>query len=611
MIILGIHDGHNATATVLRDGKIVACASEERFSRIKNDSGYPSQAVDYVLQASGVRSEQLDAVAVVTKDHENPILYKIKRDTFFTIGDYIREMHEYWRPLLYENTETDFWERIWKEARFKKNNDLHNIDFIKATPKEKWGDEFLKERIGVVSNRLKVPLHKIHLIDHHTAHAYYAYCASPHVSTRKAVVVTADSWGDECNATISIVENGKLKEIHRTTMCILARIYRFMTLLLGMRPLEHEYKVMGLAPYAKGYIREPAYKIFKETLVVDGIDFKWNKKPTDLYFYFRDKFEGLRFDGIAGGLQLWIEEMICEWITNIMNYTKTEVLYYSGGLSMNVKANKIIADLPVLKDFYVPPSGSDESLAMGGAYKLAVDMGNETYPLKDAYLGFGLKDEISKVIQPFLQNRDYQVIESPDDELIAGLLVNGKVIARCVGNMEFGARALGNRSILCDPSKYENIKLINEKIKFRDFWMPFTPSILKERAQDYIVNTKGLKAYYMTVAFDSTLLAQRELKAAMHPYDYTIRPQIVTPEQNPEYYSLIKAFEKKTGIGALLNTSFNLHGKPIVCTARDAIDAFVKSGLDGLILPNFLIMKHTKDLSAPILQDTSHLTAAR
>lgn len=594
MLILGIHDGHNATAAVIKDGKIIACISEERFSRTKNEAGYPLRAVNHLLHTLDIQPQQLDAIALATKDQENPISFKIKSDTVFRVDDYRRLMHEYWRPLLYENTETDFWQRIWNEPRFKENNALYDIEFVKNTPKEKWREAFTNERIRFISDHLRILPDKIHLIDHHTAHAHYAYYASRHFEDQKAAVITADSWGDECNATISIVKDGKLKEINRTPMCMLARTYRFMTLLLGMKPLEDEYKVMGLAPYARDYIRNPVYQIFKETLVVDGIDFKWNKKPPDLYFYFREKLEGLRFDKIAGGLQLWLEEMLSEWITNIMEYTKTEFVYYSGGLSMNVKANKIIAELPNLKCLYVPPSGSDESIAMGAAYKVALDMGDEAYLLEHAYIGFGsapTKDEIKSTIQHFLKREGYQVIEFPRDELIADILASGKVLGRCCGEMEFGARALGNRSILCDPSKYENIKLINDKIKFRDFWMPFAPSILKERAQDYIINPKGLEAYYMTIAFDSTPLARRDLKAAVHPYDYTIRPQVITAEQNPEYYSLIKAFEKKTGIGALLNTSFNLHRKPIVRTTEDAVEAFVNSGLDGLILPDTLIMK--------------------
>ena len=592
MVILGVHDGHNATAALLKDGRIIACASEERFTRIKNDIGYPREAIDYVIEAAKISAGGLDAVAVATKVCGNPLQHKIKSDVFFTISDYISEMHDYWKPRLYENRETDFWVRIAAEPRFNHKGSSYRYDFLANMPQSLWGEAFVNERIRAISEHLAIPKDRIHFIDHHMAHASYAYHASHDPLMRRAAVVTADSWGDGCNATISVVENGRLREIYRTQMCNLARMYRWMTLLLGMKPLEHEYKVMGLAPYAKEYQSDPVYKIFSETLVVDKLDFKWKNKPDDMYFYFRDKFEGLRFDGIAAGLQRWLEKMLSEWITNIFAYTDAEVLYYSGGLSMNVKANNVLAKLPEMKAFYVPPSGGDESLAMGAAYKLAIDKGSRIYCLENAYLGYSPTElDIADAIKICVEN-GYHVVRDADDDFIADLLVKGMVIARCCGKMEFGARALGNRSILCDPSKYENIRLINEKIKGRDFWMPFTPSILDERARDYLINPKGLQAKYMTIAFESTALARKELRAAIHPYDYTVRPQLVTKKQNPEYYSLIKAFERKTGIGAVLNTSLNLHGQPIACTAMDAAVVLLNSGLDGLILLGAFILKN-------------------
>jgi len=159
-------------------------------------------------------------------------------------------------------------------------------------------------------------------------------------------------------------------------------MYRWITLLLGMKPNEHEFKVMGLAPYAKDYIRDPAYKIYKETLVVDGLDFKWKTEPSDMYFYFKERFEGIRFDGIAAGLQLWLEDLLSEWITNILKHIGTDALYFSGGLSMNVKANKLIAELPEVKNLYVAPSGGDESLAMGSAFVLSQELGDSSVALK-------------------------------------------------------------------------------------------------------------------------------------------------------------------------------------------------------------------------------------
>ena len=158
-------------------------------------------------------------------------------------------------------------------------------------------------------------------------------------------------------------------------------------------------------------------------------------------------------------------------------------------------------------------------------------------------------------------------------------------------NMEFGARALGNRSILADPRNSDVIHHINKLVKMRDFWMPFAPSILSEREEDYIINPKKIKSRYMAIGFDSTDLAKEHISAGLHPFDKTARPQIVYKEDNPNYHALIKSFEKLTGVGALMNTSFNIHGEPIVGTPEDAIDTFLRSGIHHLILGEWLISK--------------------
>lgn len=591
MIILGLHDGHNATAALAVDGRIVACASEERFTRVKNDCGYPVRAVESVLLQAGIRAGQIDKVVFATKD-ASPFALKTKREATYKIHDYIQENHEYWKPLLYEGRTSDYWARKVAEPRFQATNQPYNIDFVDALPRDAWAAAFQKERARLAMEHLKVPAQKISFVDHHTAHAFYAYYASPRAGRAKAAVVTADGWGDGCNATISIAENGALREIHRTPMCNLGRMYSWSTLVLGMKPYEHEYMVMGLAPYAKAYIRDAAYKVYKETLVVDGLDFKWKNKPGDMYFYFRDKFEGVRFDGVAAGLQLWFEEMLAQWITNIMTHTGAGTLYFSGGLSMNVKANKLLGELPCVTSVFIPPSGGDESLSMGAAFMAGLSAGTEAAALEDAYLGDEpTAQESLAAALAIPQAAGYDVVRDPSDELLAGDLADGKVLGRCVGRMEFGARSLGNRAILCDASRWEQLRIINEKIKFRDFWMPFTPSILEERADDYLVNPKRIGAAYMTTAFDSTGMARDHLKAAIHPYDFTVRPQLVSPVTNKGYHALLTAFEKKTGMGGLLNTSLNLHGYPIARSAADAVHVLLNSGLDGLILPGVLIVK--------------------
>jgi len=593
MIILGINEDKNATAALVKDGKVLACASQERFTRVKNDTEYPYHAIEAVLKIAGIRAADIDRVAF-TGTYFDALTIRIKRTTRFTIADYVREMHEHWKKVLLEKKPSDFYQLLSKDPRFVPQEDnYYDYTFMDTLPLSEWDAYGDKVRADAIYRYLGLPSERVQSVDHHKAHAYYAYFASPRNDNQKAVIVTADSWGDDCNATISVVEEGgQLKEIHRTAMCNLARMYRWTTLILGMRPNEHEYKVMGLAAYANQYIFEPAYRVYKETLIVDGLDFKWDKKPVDMYFYFKEKFEGMRFDGIAAALQLWLEELLAEWIGNIMSATGAGTLYYSGGLSLNVKANRVISELPGVEALFIPPSGGDESTAIGSAFVLAHEQGDKPFALPHVYLGYESSEkEIAEVISSLRDDPKYTIIKAPHPEMIAGLLCAGKVLGRCVGKMEFGARALGNRSILADPSKYKNVRIINDKIKCRDFWMPFAPSILSERAGDYLVNPKQLQASYMAIAFDSTPLARQHLRAALHPYDFTIRPQVVTKKINADYYALIKAFEKETGIGAVLNTSFNLHGEPIVCTASDAVDALQRSGLDGVIFSDFLILK--------------------
>jgi len=590
MIILGINEDHNATAALMRDGEIIGCASEERFSRRKNDTEYPYKSIESILQSTGVEKTDIDFVAFAGM-HLDPVQLRMKRVTRYTISDYIREMNDHWKKVLLEKRPSSFWHDIMQEEKFKVGKDnYYDYSYMESEPEEKWSKHAKIAREEQVRNHIGIKAENVYHLDHHQCHSHYAYYASPHDKNVRAAVVTADGWGDGCNATISIVENGEKNEIKRVKLCNLARIYRWATLILGMKPNEHEFKVMGLAPYAKDYILKPVYDIYKETLAVDGLDFVWKNEPSDTYFYFKEKFEGLRFDGIAAGLQLWLEELLSEWIINIMQHTKANILYYSGGLAMNVKANKVLSELDSVDRLYVSPSGADESLAMGACYVLAKELNKDVSALSHVYLGSSpTVEEATNAVSGL--GEGYTIIQNPKPEDIADLLAKGKVLGRCVGGMEFGARSLGNRAILCDPSSYSNIRLINEKIKFRDFWMPFTPSILEERADDYLVNPKGNHADVMTIAYDSTSLAQKHLKAAIHPYDFTVRPQVVSKRCNPDYYGIIKAFEKATTIGALLNTSLNLHGSPIVCTAEDAVDTLVRSGLDGLLLPGLLVLK--------------------
>jgi carbamoyltransferase len=266
---------------------------------------------------------------------------------------------------------------------------------------------------------------------------------------------------------------------------------------------------------------------------------------------------------------------------------------------MNVKANMLLAAEEWVQDLFVFPSCGDESNAVGAAYLGYLELCRRRgtapapRPFGPAYLGPDVDDT---EIEEAIRRRDLatrHAVSEPArvEERIAELLVADGVVARCAGRMEFGARALGNRSILANPSDPRVVGLINRMIKARDFWMPFAPSVLSERAGDYLVNPRGLASPYMMLAFPTKPERRDEIIAAVHPHDGTARAHIVDQSWNPEYHQVIREFEGRTGIGAVLNTSFNLHGEPLVCSAADAIDTFERSGLPHLALGRFIISK--------------------
>ena len=248
-----------------------------------------------------------------------------------------------------------------------------------------------------------------------------------------------------------------------------------------------------------------------------------------------------------------------------------------------------------VEELFIFPSCGDESNAIGAA--LAAYMERKTAdlpapaPIRDVYWGEEFtEEEIARALEADGQGLTVHRPQHPA-ESVAGLLYEGGIVARFEGRAEFGARALGNRSLLADPSRLGAVRRLNDAIKCRDFWMPFAPTILAERADGYLLNPKRLAAPFMIQAFGATEANRGEIHAAMHPYDHTVRPQILERDHNPAYYDLIKAFERRTGRGALLNTSFNLHGSPMVYSPSDALRVLRESGLKWLLMGPFLIEK--------------------
>jgi carbamoyltransferase len=364
---------------------------------------------------------------------------------------------------------------------------------------------------------------------------------------------------------------------------------------------EHEYKVMGLAPYAGARHVERAEAALRRVFDLEDHQparFAW-RAPGERYALLRDATLGLRFDAIAGGAQRLLEDILVRW-TRMMRarYGGTR-LALGGGVFMNVKANMLLAGEEWVEDLFAFPSCGDESNAVGAAYLGYVrecarrGVAAAPAPFGPAYLGPAVTDEDAEAVirDRRLDDRYAVAYHERIEARIADLLVADGVVARCAGRMEFGARALGNRSILANPSDHRVVPLINRMIKNRDFWMPFAPTVLAERADEYLVNPKRLASPYMMLAMPTPPEARDALVAAIHPQDGTARPQILEQAWNPEYHAVIRQFEQRTGVGAVLNTSFNLHGEPIVCTAADAVDTFERSGLPHLAIGHWLISK--------------------
>jgi carbamoyltransferase len=262
---------------------------------------------------------------------------------------------------------------------------------------------------------------------------------------------------------------------------------------------------------------------------------------------------------------------------------------------MNVKANLLILKSKSVKSLFVVPSASDESLPIGALWKANNDSLMPIKPLSNIYLGNAYENTIKDFVKKKYVSKKFRISKFSNykslNKVAAELLQKNNIIARCCGREEWGARSLGNRSILCNPSNIENIKKINKTIKSRDFWMPFSPTIIMEDKNLFFKHLKNCNLKYMTILADSTILAHKKLTAAIHPMDNTLRPQLLSESDNPSYYDLIYQFKKKTGVGALLNTSFNLHGEPNVSDYNDAINTVIKSDLNYLIIENFLLEK--------------------
>jgi len=591
MIFLGVNLSHISSACLMVNGKIIIAAQEERFTKKKNFTGYPKKSIDYILRFLKKEKLKIDYIAFASQ-FASAWGYMIPHTHYFTIQDYKNYYGDEYYGKKLNNKSTD--QYVKALINDKRNNlDLY-MNFKKYKNKKDYYNAELwkKDLTNFIHAQTKVDKDKILFINHHDCHAYYAYFASIKKFT-KCAVITLDSAGDYLNQTVWVAKQDKqvLHKIAETGECDIARIYKLTTLFLSMKPDEHEYKTMGLAAYAKRkYANEVYEKVYKNLLKVENCKVLRKNKTNDLYKYLKNKLEPYRFDNIAGGLQIMVEEISKKLFTQIHKRTKLENFALSGGVSMNIKNNKIISELPFVKKLFVPASGGDDSLSIGACYYLAK---LNSKPLKNIYLGYNLSEDLnSTVLLKSFKRSKFKVTNKVKPNYIAKLLKDGKIIAIARGREEFGARALGNRSIIANPSNLDCVKEINEAVKNRDFWMPFALTVLADKQKKIIFNDKEIECDYMTIGFDTKKDFVHNIKAGVHPYDLTVRPQILKKESNEKYYNLINSFYKMTGIPAVLNTSLNLHGSPISSSLKDVINTFKVSGLKYLYLEDqYLIEK--------------------
>lgn len=592
MLVLSLHEGHNASAAIAQDGKILAAVSEERFCRAKNYMGFPYQSIMYCLEEAACKAEDLDWVVLVTR-HLDPLVLHIARSTHFPASEHVRQQYDYFARLHRGEDEAEVRNQYAHSCNsFSRPTYYDFSSFGDFTTQQSDSERFLNIRKKAVQEYLGLSGEKVILADHHLCHAAYAYGASS-IREEKVLVFTADCIGDGLSATVWMVdERGIPKKIDETADQMLGYIWRYVTLNLGLIPLQHEYKVMGLAPYGNGQGMKYVKKIFDDiSSLQEGQWFRPGKFGH--YFEVFRRLEGRRFDHIAAGLQTHTEECISKWISYWVRRTGIDKVIFSGGLALNVKVNAFLGRQDWLKKLEVPPGSGDESLPIGGAYLYStrsLSNWSDYIPLTSAYLGSDCSQLQTEEIKQKARKTGLYM-QASDPNQIADFLIQGGIIGRCCGRMEFGPRALGNRSILARADQEQIRKKLNDKIKHRDWWMPFAPIMRAREALRLIENPKSLNGSFMSMAFDTTPRGRKEMTAAIHPVDHSARAQIIQEGEHPDIEGILKSYQSKTGCSALLNTSFNLHGDPIVRTVQDAFYTFTLSGIDGLLLPGVFITK--------------------
>ncbi len=566
MTILGISCYyHDSAACIIKDGKIIAGAAEERFTRIKHDNNFPKKSIEFCLDSLGISANEVDVISF----YEKPFI-KFERIISQHLDNFPRNYKQFMKTI-----------GPWFGSRLQ----------IKKT---------LEEELHYFG--------KINFIDHHLSHAASAFYLAPF---NKAAIVTVDGVGEWSTTTIGSGSGQNIeidKEIYFPHS--LGLLYSTLTTFLGFDANDSEYKVMGLAAYGDP---KPFRKHFEKIIEVfpDGsfklnmeyFDFDWaehmpSEKMSELFGHpIRKESDKVKryHENIAASLQVKLEEIVINLLNKAYETYKTKNLCFAGGVALNSVLNgKILSNTPFEK-LFIPPDPSDAGAAMGAAMYSYTQITKELVEKKDfhPYLGPEYRwHQIEAELKKY--KLKYKYFKS-DKELVAEtakFIKNKKVIGWFQGRMEWGPRALGNRSILASATTTKMRDIINEKVKKREMFRPFAPVILEEETKKYFETDDYVSpsARWMLMVYPFKKIGLKQVPAVVH-VDNSGRLETLIRKDNPKYYDLVKAYDTLTGIPIIINTSFNVKGEPIVCTPDDAIRCFLSTDIDYLIIDNYVIKK--------------------
>ncbi len=581
---------HDAAACLLVDGVPVAMSEEERFSRRKHDSGYPEMTVDFVLKTAGISTNDLDAVVF----YEKPFL-KLERIIKSALATFPTA------PLVFaDSVKTLFTSKLW----------IRNL----------------------ISAKLDIPAEKIHFSGHHLSHMAASYFSSP---WDRAAILSVDGVGEWATTTLGIGEGNNIKVLKEINYPhSLGLLYSAVTAFLGFEVNEGEYKVMGMAPYGTPKYADRIRKLIRfypdgsYSLNLEYFSFHrstkhtYSKKFVELFgeardpkshfftratgwpSYFGDKPVGETFDrlaeeqeyyaDVAASVQSVLEEAMVRLAKALYVETKVERLCLAGGVALNSVANWKIAQETQFKELFIQPAAGDAGGALGAAlaYEYIGSEKKRSFVFENAFYGASFTTaEITRALDA--EGVKYSIVadEYALIEQTAQALVDGKVIGWFHGRFEWGPRALGSRSILADPRREDMKDIVNTKIKFREPYRPFAPSVLQERAGEWfdLPNAEFHQPARFMLYVVPVRADKRERIPAITHVDGSARPQLVRRQDVPRYYRLIERFYEKSGVPLVLDTSFNLKGEPIVTTPINALNTFRKSGMDMLVLENVIV----------------------